>query len=257
MLRWQLIILLLRVHSQVNSSVDLICANAGDEHEPVRFIVHRLRRFFISHQRSIRVHIERSALHRSSAKDSAYAGLWVILLVIPFLVYAHSDQTIHEKAAARQEQLLLDYAPLLWKMAMLLGAGLTIRGTFYRIAEEYRAQKAAEGKKHHPHFAYEEIQLTCIDLQNGMREALAYEAFGRRCGLPGYIKLGSLLSLNLQKGSAGLIALLEEEAREAMEERKSTAKKMGERAGTKLLLPMTAMLGVVLMILMVPAFLSM
>ena len=50
--------------------------------------------------------------------------------------------------------------------------------------------------------------------------------------------------------------LLDEEEREAFEERKARARKAGEEAGTKLLLPMGMMLAVVLAILVVPAGLT-
>ena len=41
-----------------------------------------------------------------------------------------------------------------------------------------------------------------------------------------------------------------------MTERKNNARKLGEKAGTKLLFPMILMLGIVMVILMVPAFLA-
>ncbi len=44
---------------------------------------------------------------------------------------------------------------------------------------------------------------------------------------------------------------------QAFEERKARAKRLGEEAGTKLLLPMFLMLAVVLIIVIVPAFLTM
>ncbi len=50
--------------------------------------------------------------------------------------------------------------------------------------------------------------------------------------------------------------LLEQEAENGMEERKSLARKLGEEAGTKLLLPMMLMLILVVVILMVPAVLA-
>ena len=76
------------------------------------------------------------------------------------------------------------------------------------------------------------------------------------CQLPEYIRLGSVLSQNLRKGAKGLTDLLETEAEASLNERKNHARKIGERAGTKLLLPMVLMLGIVLVVLMVPAFLS-
>ena len=71
-----------------------------------------------------------------------------------------------------------------------------------------------------------------------------------------YTKLGALLSQNLRKGSKGLSQLLKLESIQAMENRKSRAKRMGEETSTKLLLPMFAMLAVVMILVIVPAFLS-
>lgn len=42
----------------------------------------------------------------------------------------------------------------------------------------------------------------------------------------------------------------------AFEQRKNLAKKLGEEAGTKLLLPLFLMLGVVMIMIVVPAFLA-
>ena len=64
------------------------------------------------------------------------------------------------------------------------------------------------------------------------------------------------MSQNLRKGTKGLTELLKLEARQAFEERKAQAKRLGEEAGTKLLLPMFLMLAVVLVIVIVPAFLT-
>lgn len=50
--------------------------------------------------------------------------------------------------------------------------------------------------------------------------------------------------------------LLEKEADITMQQRKNMAKKQGEEAGTKMLLPMMMMLGIVMVIVMVPAILS-
>ena len=49
--------------------------------------------------------------------------------------------------------------------------------------------------------------------------------------------------------------LLEQEVSDAFEERKNLAKKSGEEAGTKMLFPMM-MFGIIIVIIMVPAFLS-
>ena len=64
------------------------------------------------------------------------------------------------------------------------------------------------------------------------------------------------MSQNLRKGTKGLTELLKLESIQAFEERKAQAKRLGEEAGTKLLLPLFLVLAVVLVIVIVPAFLT-
>ena len=174
-----------------------------------------------------------------------------LTVILPLCLYIRKDQKVHEKAKKRDIQMNMDYPELMWKLTMLLGAGLTIRGAFFRIASEYQ-KESRDGI----HYVYEEMVYACHEMKSGIYEGTAYENFGRRCGLPRYIKLGSLLSQNLKKGSKGLAAMLEKEAVSSMEERKNLARKLGEQAGSRMLFPMMLMFGIVLIILIVPAFLS-
>ena len=93
-------------------------------------------------------------------------------------------------------------------------------------------------------------------LENGMSEAEAYDYFSKRCNLPCYKKLFSIILQNEKKGMDGLMESLSVETKNAFEERKQEVKRLGEEAGTKLLLPMMMMMGVVLMIIVVPAYFS-
>lgn len=165
-------------------------------------------------------------------------------------VWVIKSREQQERREKRRRQLLIDYPTLLFKMSMLLNAGLTIQNAFVKIALEYRENHKAD------RFAYEEMLVSYREMQSGVSEAHAYENFGRRCGEASYLKLGTLLSGNLQKGSEGLAKLLQEEALYSMEERRQIAKRLGEEAGTKLLLPMLLMLVVVLIIMLVPAMMS-
>lgn len=70
------------------------------------------------------------------------------------------------------------------------------------------------------------------------------------------MKFSSLLAQNMKKGNAGLEKILEMEVQESLEERKAQAKKLGEEAGTRLLVPMFLMLVVVLIIVMAPALIA-
>lgn len=183
-------------------------------------------------------------------EENPFATVFALALIAAVLVYLEMDSRVHARAEDRKNQLMLDYPDLMWKMTMLLGAGLTIKGTFQRMAKQYYRDRRKL------RYVYEEVLYTCREMESGVSEAEAYERFGRRCGLPEYIQLGSVLSQNLKKGARGLTALLEEEALSSMTERKNNARKLGEKAGTKLLFPMILMLGIVMVILMVPAFLA-
>lgn len=220
-----------------------------------------------SHEEELKLpeRVEGKTLIWRKASENPAPAVLVLTFVLAVAVYLEMDSQVHQKAEERKNKLMLAYPDLMWKMTMLLGAGLSIKGTFSRIAEEYRREKAGisvSGKrfrragKKEVKYVYEEVARTCYEMRSGVPEGQAYERFGRRCQLPEYIRLGSVLSQNLRKGTSGLTELLETEAESSLNERKNHARKIGEQAGTKLLLPMVLMLGVVLVILMVPAFLS-
>lgn len=180
--------------------------------------------------------------------------LFLMLATVVWATFIRAGRRLEEQAENRRVQLLLDYPELLFKISMLLGAGLTLYGACRKIAENYQHKKRQD--KRYLRYVYEELVITCMEIERGRGEAGSYEAFGKRCRESCYIKLGSILSQNLRKGTRDLGLLLEREAQRGMEERSTTARKLGEEAGTKLLLPMGMMLLVVLIILIVPALLA-
>lgn len=187
--------------------------------------------------------------------SDAPAGIGGILCAITMItgicIYKGKDREIAEQAQARRRQLIMDYPDVLFKLSILLGAGLTIKGAFSKIALQYK-----EHREDSHRYVYEEMLAAYYEMQGGLSEASAYESFGNRCQESRYIKLGTTLAQNLKKGSQGLTETLQNDALLSMEERRQIARKVGEEAGTKLLLPMVLMLVVVLVILMVPAVMS-
>lgn len=169
------------------------------------------------------------------------------------LLLALKKQKELEKEKIRKDQMLTDYPEIIHKFTLLFATGMTTKAVWERIVKNYEEKKADTGER----VAYEEMRYTANEMQSGITEAEAYERFGKRCGLPEYMKFGALLSQNLKKGTKGMTDLLRNESFQAFENRKSRAKRKGEEAGTKLLAPMFGMLAVVLIIVIVPAFLSM
>ena len=172
-------------------------------------------------------------------------------ILMGIFLWAYQDQKVEKLARKRQNQLKLDYASLIFKIRILLAAGMTIRNTFFRIAQEYEEREKKEIR-----YVYEEMVYCCQEMKNGISEEKAYEHFGQRCGQSRYMKLGRILVQHMKKGTEGMEEILDQEMEQAQEERIALAKQMGEEAGTRLLIPMGIMLVIVLVILVVPAFLN-
>ena len=152
----------------------------------------------------------------------------------------------------RKNQLLMDHSEMLSRLIIFLGAGMSIRTAWDKIAEDYkRAVKEGRSEKH---YVYEEMYITSSRLKSGISEAKAFAEFGTRCGLQQYMKLSGLLEQNRKNGSKNLRETLRLEMADAFEQRKHQARRMGEKAGTKLLIPLFLLLGVVMVMIMVPAW---
>ena len=155
---------------------------------------------------------------------------------------------------ARENQMDMDYSEIVAQLSLLIGAGMSGAGAFARIAADYT--EARRQNKKDIRYAYEEMVTASNRIAMGVSESDAYAAFGRACRTHAYIKLGNLMSQNVRKGGEYFMQMLREEVGEAFAQRKALARKRGEEAGTKLLLPMIMMLGIVLIIIVVPAFMS-
>ena len=93
-------------------------------------------------------------------------------------------------------------------------------------------------------------------MQDGVGEAEAYTSFASAISLTRYRNLTGLLLQTLQTGGSDIKEQLNEQLRGAFAEQKRTARIRGEKAGTKMLMPMFLMLLIVLVVILVPAFLT-
>lgn len=177
--------------------------------------------------------------------------LLCMVLFAAGIMYWGKGRGLERQLERRRRELMLDYPEIVNKLALYMGAGMTIRNAFAKMGEDYKKQR-----KERRRYVYEEILITCYELQSGRSEKEAYDHFGRRCQVQSYMKLSTLLSQNLRKGSNDLLYMLRQEVENAFSERKAMARKLGEEAGTKLLLPMMMMLCIVMVIIMIPAYFS-
>ncbi len=211
-----------------------------------------------------------SVIWKSIKKNSSITLLLLGIMVmmgIPIFI----EQKKKEREQHKSEQLLLDYPEIMMKYTLLLSAGMTTYGAWERIVKDYIIRKEREledvqGDKKKLYirksnkvkrFAYEEMIITKNEIDLGVSESVAYERFGRRCKLLSYLRFSTIIVQNMKKGNKGMIPMLEAESVQALLDRKEQAKRLGEKASTKMLIPMMGMLCIVIVILMVPAVMSM
>lgn len=191
-------------------------------------------------------------LEWKTQSDMQWAEVLFITFIASAAIYYLKDEEVKKEMKNREKQMRLKYPEIVSKLSLYLGAGMSVRKAWEKTAFHYKNG----GKDTVGCYAYEEMRITCQEIKSGISEAAAYDRFGKRCGIPLYRKLSVLLIQNLQKGSVSLGHLLKEESRAAFEERKTMARKAGEEAGTKLLLPMMMMLCVVMLMILLPAFMT-
>lgn len=179
-------------------------------------------------------------------RDFSIILLFALLFAVTILLFFAKDRDLEKELELRKQRMTMKYPEFVSKFQLLLGAGMTVKNIFIRLSED--ASLGNELK--------EETELLIRDMKNGISVSDALDRFGRRTANPLYIKFSALLIQNMKKGTNDLTEQLLKEAQEAFSIRKSNARQLGEEAGTKLLGPMILMLGVVMAVLMVPAFLS-
>lgn len=180
---------------------------------------------------------------------------WELLLLIPviFAVFIYGNLKDAEKLKKKkEEELLSEYPEILSRISLYIQAGMTSRTALGKIVSDYEGEGNEKRKK----YGYEEMRKTFYEMNRGISEHEAYKNMGERIGLAEYKKLSTILIQQLEKGSKGFLGSLQEETREAFEKKKRIAKEAGEKAGTKMLIPMGILFVITLVIIMTPAFMS-
>ena len=198
-------------------------------------------------------HFGETKLSYKIKSDSSY---WVFLLlggVGAALIPLKNRQNKAEEKKKRERQMMLDYSEIVSKLVVLLGAGMPARNAWEKVVADYEKKVRKSGIYRH---AYEEMKHAYYLMGRGVAETRAYVEFGNRCRILPYRKLAGILEQNVKNGTSHLRPILETEMHDAFEQRKTLARRMGEEAGTKLLIPLFLMLGIVMVIIVMPAFLS-
>ena len=142
--------------------------------------------------------------------------------------------------------ILKDFPDFVNKLALLINAGLTVRRAWEKIAED---------RKNSSDF-YREAALVMSEIKAGKPEIKAYEDFAKRCRVSEVARFVTVILQNIRKGNAELVYILRVISNECWEMRKNAAKRLGEEAAAKMVLPLMLMFIAILIILATPAILT-
>lgn len=175
-----------------------------------------------------------------------------IVSIVLLVIMKKKRQEAEEKK--RILQMEKDYPDVVSQLSFLLEAGMTTRQAWNKMASQYMSKKEKGMTEEKPVFeAIVHMNRRCTE---GESERAAYQSFSEEINAACYHRLIRIILGNMEKGTAGICARLEEESSQAFEQRILTAKKMGEEASTKMMAPLMIMMILVMGIVMMPAFIS-
>ncbi len=166
----------------------------------------------------------------------------VIGLVFAGLSYYYFGTTTTKKILKRSDELLHDFSEVVSKLALLTNAGMILREAWHEVAF------AGKGT------IYTEMQTAVNEMDNGVPEIDAIYNFGTRCIIPEIKKFTSTIIQGMTKGNSELTSMLQEQSKEVWQLKKQLVRREGEKAASKLLIPICIMFVGILIMILIPIF---
>lgn len=158
------------------------------------------------------------------------------------VAYYYFGTVTENKIFKRSEEMLSDFSEVISKLALLTNAGMILREAWEEIA--YTGESSL----------YVEMQKTVDQMNNGYSEVDAIFNFGTRCIIPEIKKFASTIVQGLVKGNSELTIMLMEQSKEVWAAKKQNVRRQGEKAASKLLIPICIMFAGILIMILVPIF---
>lgn len=167
----------------------------------------------------------------------------IILAVTLVIAYIPYDE-LSEKTRKRAESIECDFANMVSKLTLLVGAGMEVSKAWDITAQN------GEG------VLFVEMRRVTEELNNNISPVIAYGNFIDRCNSKYTTKLATSIIQNISKGNSEIVKLFREISEESWSEKKHSARRMGEAAQGKLIIPTILLFGGILLIVMGPAMLN-
>jgi len=166
----------------------------------------------------------------------------IVGLIFSGLAYYYYGTVTKKKIEKRSDELLGDFSEVVSKLALLTNAGMILREAWQEVAT------AGNGT------IYVEMQKAIENMKNGVSETDAIFNFGTRCVIPEIKKFTSTIIQGMTKGNRELTSMLQEQSKEVWQLKKQLVRREGEKAASKLLIPISIMFVGILIMILVPIF---
>lgn len=169
--------------------------------------------------------------------------VWIIMVGFAGVAYYYFGDVSSKKIRLRSEEMLSDFSEVVSKLALLTNAGMILREAW-----EFVADSKEDGT------IYKEMRIARDDMNNGLSDIEAIRKFGNRCIISEIRKFTSTLIQGMVKGNDELVIMLQNQSSEVWAEKKQNVRRQGEKAASKLLIPMLLMFVGILIMVIVPIF---
>lgn len=166
----------------------------------------------------------------------------IVALLFAFVAYYYVSTLPEETLKKKSNEILNQFADVVSKLALLVNAGMILKEAWIKVSQ------TGEGE------LYQEMRRAVNQMNNGVSEMDAYTEFGTRCTSPEIKKFTSTIVQGLVKGNRELVEMIKQQSREIWDAKRHRVKQEGEKAASKLLIPICIMFVGVLIMIIVPIF---
>ena len=159
----------------------------------------------------------------------------LVVLMFAFVAYYYFGTVTGNKILSRSEEMMSDFSEVISKLALLTNAGMIFREAWEEVA--YTGDRAL----------YKEMN-------NGFAEVDALFRFGTRCVVPEIKKFTSTVVQGITKGNSELSIMLQNQSKEVWNLRRQMIRRQGEKASSKLMIPIMIMFVGILVMILIPIF---
>lgn len=184
---------------------------------------------------------------RPSALPKLLTGICFVM-VISVGIMLLKQYELTELRNVRERQIQNEFPDFVQKLLLLLYTGMNISQALTRMSQgsEVREKRILYGA----------LQESIQAIQSGCSEMEALEDFGKKIGTKEFSRLISTLLQGIRKGNGTMMTQIEILGKESWDQRIINARQLGEKASSKLILPMGLILIAIIIMVVTPAWVS-